>query len=60
MGDLVTHNHGKTGFETFSHARAIVPHQVENTGAEDLVLIKVFGPDINPQAPRIPRYPPGR
>jgi hypothetical protein len=41
-----------------SHARATVPHRVDNIGGEDLVLIKIFGPDINPQAPRIPKYPP--
>jgi hypothetical protein len=41
-----------------SHAKAIEPLTVENTGTEDLVIFKFFGPDINPDAPIIPRYPP--
>jgi hypothetical protein len=39
-----------------SHNRATTPIQVENTGREDLVLIKFFGPDINTDIPMIPRY----
>jgi hypothetical protein len=39
-----------------SHARATTPIKVENTGREDLVLIKFFGPDINMDVPMIPRY----
>ncbi len=39
-----------------SHARATVPITVENTGREDLLIIKFFGPDINPDVPMIPRY----
>jgi hypothetical protein len=39
-----------------SHARATVPVTVENTGKEDLQLIKFFGPDVNPDVPMIPRY----
>jgi hypothetical protein len=35
-----------------AHARAIEPLEVENTGIEDLVVIKFFGPDINPDVPR--------
>lgn len=34
-----------------SHENATKPIVVENTGREDLVLIKFFGPDINPDAP---------
>jgi hypothetical protein len=30
---------------------AVQPHTVENTGAVDLVILKFFGPDINPDAP---------
>jgi hypothetical protein len=39
-----------------SHARATVPITVENTGREELHLIKFFGPDINLDVPMIPRY----
>lgn len=39
-----------------SHAKATSPVTVENTGREDLVLIKFFGPDVNPDVPMIPRY----
>jgi len=40
-----------------SHAKATVPIVVENTGKDDLVIIKFFGPDINLDVPMIPRYP---
>jgi hypothetical protein len=40
-----------------SHARAITPIKVENTGRKDLMIIKFFGPDINLDVPVIPRYP---
>ena len=39
-----------------SHAKATVPIVIENTGREELVLIKFFGPDINLDVPMIPRY----
>ena len=39
-----------------SHARAVTPLTVENTGREELVIIKFFGPDINTDIPMIPRY----
>ena len=39
-----------------SHARAVQPLVVENTGREDLLIIKFFGPDINRDVPMIPRY----
>ena len=39
-----------------SHARATVPIHIENTGTEDLMVIKFFGPDINVDVPMIPRY----
>ncbi|HEX9118626.1 MAG TPA: hypothetical protein VGA61_21345 [Anaerolineae bacterium] len=40
-----------------SHARATTPIVVENTGDEDLMVIKFFGPDINLDVPLIPHYP---
>jgi hypothetical protein len=43
-----------------SHARAVTPMKIENTGREDLVIIKFFGPDINLDVPMIPPYPPVR
>ncbi|MFQ6133418.1 MAG: hypothetical protein ACE5R4_15355 [Armatimonadota bacterium] len=41
-----------------SRAKATQPVTIENTGAEDLMLIKFFGPDINLEVPMIPKYPP--
>lgn len=41
-----------------SHAKAVEPILVENTGRQDLVIFKFFGPDINPDVPMIPQYPP--
>jgi hypothetical protein len=40
-----------------SHAKATEPVWVENTGGQDLVIFKFFGPDINPDVPMIPAYP---
>ena len=40
-----------------SQARATVPIVVENTGSEDLMIIKFFGPDINLDVPMIEHYP---
>jgi hypothetical protein len=37
------------------HDRAVQPLEVLNTGDQELVLVKIFGPDLNPQAPRIER-----
>jgi len=39
-----------------AHARATVPIQIENSGKEDLIIFKFFGPDINLDIPMIPRY----
>jgi hypothetical protein len=39
-----------------SQARANVPIVVENTGREDLMIIKFFGPDINLDVPMIKHY----
>jgi len=41
-----------------THAKAITPIPVENIAAEDLVIYKFFGPDINPDVPMIPPYKP--
>ena len=38
------------------HSKATVPVTVENTGTEELMIIKFFGPDINTDIPRIRRY----
>jgi hypothetical protein len=38
-----------------AHDTAVQPHTVENTGAVDLVILKFFGPDINPDAPATAR-----
>ena len=38
-----------------SHAKATTPIWVENTGAQDLIIIKFFGPDINLKVPMIPQ-----
>ncbi len=49
---------GNFGFDELlvSHAKATVPIVVENTGSEDLMVFKFFGPDINLDVPMIPRY----
>ena len=39
-----------------THEKAVTPIPVENTGSQDLVLFKFFGPDINPDVPKIPVY----
>jgi hypothetical protein len=39
-----------------SHGRAVEPLEVENTGSEDLLIIKFFGPDINLDVPYIRKY----
>jgi hypothetical protein len=38
-----------------SHAKATTPLWIENTGAEDLMIIKFFGPDVNLDVPMIPQ-----
>jgi hypothetical protein len=35
------------------HDRAVQPLEYVNTGEDDLVIIKFFGPDINPDAPHV-------
>ena len=39
-----------------THGRAVADLTVRNTGAQDLVVLKVFGPDINPDVPFIAPY----
>jgi hypothetical protein len=36
------------------HSRAVQPLEYVNEGTEDMIVIKFFGPDINPDAPAIP------
>lgn len=38
------------------HDRAVEPIEVRNTGTRDLVLLQFFGPDINPDVPRVRRH----
>jgi hypothetical protein len=38
------------------HDRAILPLEIVNTGNSELIVVKFFGPDINPDAPRIERW----
>jgi hypothetical protein len=38
-----------------AHERAVSPLEVVNTGDRDLLIIKIFGPDLNPDAPTINR-----
>jgi hypothetical protein len=40
-----------------SHAKATQSSVVENTGSEDLIIFKFFGPDVNLDVPMIPKYP---
>jgi hypothetical protein len=37
-----------------THETAIRPHVVTNTGTQDLVVLKFFGPDVQPTAPTRP------
>jgi hypothetical protein len=39
-----------------TYRRAIDGLDVTNDGGEDLVVVKFFGPDINPDCPYLPRY----
>lgn len=43
-----------------THARAVDGVDIVNTGTQALLLLKVFGPDLNPASPRIPAYVPHR
>jgi len=39
------------------HERAVEPIRIENHGADDLIIYKFFGPDINPDVPFLKPYP---
>lgn len=39
------------------HDAAVAAHDMVNTGREDLVVLKFFGPDVNPDVPMLPRWP---
>ncbi|HEX7746160.1 MAG TPA: hypothetical protein VF462_12960 [Micromonosporaceae bacterium] len=39
------------------HKAATRPEIVRNTGSDDLVILKFFGPDINPDVPMLPPFP---
>ena len=39
------------------HDRATEAVEYVNTGSDEMTVIKFFGPDINEDAPMIPRYP---
>jgi len=39
-----------------THQRAVSDITIENTGNRELIIYKFFGPDINPEAPRLPEY----
>lgn len=43
-----------------THDRALRPIDIVNTSSEDMVIIKFFGPDVNPDVPMIARYPGSR
>ena len=36
-----------------SFAKATQPLVIENSGSEDLVVFKFFGPDVNPNVPML-------
>src|SRR3954469_14693634 len=38
------------------HDAAVGTHEIVNTGSEDLVVLKFFGPDVNPDVPMLPRW----
>jgi hypothetical protein len=39
-----------------THPKATIPHEIQNTGDENLVIFKFFGPDVNPDTPVIGQY----
>lgn len=38
------------------HDKAVSTIEIKNTGNQELIVIKFFGPDINPDAPVLPKY----
>jgi hypothetical protein len=51
---------GQPGMDelVITHHRATTPLTVENTGRDDLTVIKFFGPDVNSDVPMLPRWTP--
>jgi hypothetical protein len=47
---------GEAGMDELlvSYDAAVSPHTVENTGRDDLVVLKFFGPDVQTSAPTTP------
>lgn len=43
-----------------THAAGVDAHDIVNRGSEPLVVLKFFGPDINPDVPMLPRWPRNR
>lgn len=41
-----------------THDRAVKPITIRNTGSEEMLILKFFGPDINPDVPMIESYQP--
>ena len=39
-----------------SHEKAVTGFIIENTGSSDITLFKYFGPDINPDVPKLKKY----
>jgi hypothetical protein len=39
-----------------THPKATTLHEIQNTGDENLVIFKFFGPDLNPKAPVLEYY----
>ncbi|RKY51742.1 MAG: hypothetical protein DRP86_00265 [Candidatus Neomarinimicrobiota bacterium] len=54
--DVEAFNFGKDEFLVCYH-RAVDSVDVENTGKQDLIIFKFFGPDINPHVPMLKKYP---
>jgi mannose-6-phosphate isomerase class I len=53
---------GKKGLDELlvSHSKAVENLAVKNTGSEDLVILKFFGPDVCPDAPMLKPYGKGQ
>ena len=39
------------------HDAAVAAHTISNTGQDDLVVLKFFGPDLSPDVPMLPVWP---
>ena len=49
---------GKPGLDELlvCHSKAVEEILIENTGKDELVMFKFFGPDVNPDVPMLKRY----